>query len=135
MNKPGIRSDWIRDKKELTPTVMDGLSIKAFKHPADMLESFGSEQTAIEAKDMFVRMLMLCIPTARRGGRDGGNEDRKVVGYRRMCVLTYICAPSFFQNMTKRELAQHLGITYRALKYEFNHVKSLLINNCKRNEQ
>lgn len=132
MSNDKAPSHWIRMRSSLTSDIIQAASVEQFKHPAEAMETFDDEQSTVDqAKEMFVRLLMHCLPNQSRGGAGGGNEDRKMVGYRRMCVMAYVCAPALFNGMTKRELAKHIGITPRALRYEIKTVKALMITNNK----
>ena len=120
MSNQHAPSHWQKSRVSLSNEIIQEASAKQFTHPSEAMEAFADEQSSAEAKEMFVRMLMLCIPTRAHG------VDRKKVGHKRMCVLTYMFAPKFFDGMTKRELAAYLGITYRALKQEFKSIKAQL---------
>lgn len=118
-------SHWLRTKKELTPALVEHVSAKSFVHPVDLIEPEGDE--VAKGVDMFKSLLAMCLPTTAHGW------DRKLVGYRRMCVFVYAEMPSYFNGMSKKELAKYLGISPRALRKELAHVKTLKANALKNN--
>jgi hypothetical protein len=122
-----IEAAWSRQQ-----ALIEKSGVETYVHPADSLDSIGTQGNGNDVGEVLTRMLMLCLPQPGTGqrvrGGSGGNAFRLEVGYRRMCVLTYLHAPVFYHGMTKRQLAKHLGISYRALMHEFVYVRSLIAN-------
>jgi hypothetical protein len=113
--RSAIERSWARKDK-----LIENAGIQNFIHPADTMEPFGDEQSKAEATEMFTRLLRLCLPTKAHG------IHRTKVGHRRMCVLVYHLTPSFFDGMSKRDLAKHLGVSERAMRKEFDQIKSMI---------
>jgi hypothetical protein len=98
---------------------------EAYRHPMEDIEPEEVDvrkQAQEEAQQMFKETVLPCLPSAGYG-----KLRRFAAGYNRWVVVCYYTAPDeWFSGVTKRDLARYLGLTYRALMLEFNHVEALL---------
>jgi len=124
---PDPHAAWARQQAMIEKSGVD-----AYVHPGDRMDIVDTQYNGDDLGEALRRLLLLCLPKPGVGqrvrGGAGGNAFRLEVGYRRMCVLTFITAPVYYHGMTKRGLARHLGISYRALMGEFVYVRSLIAN-------
>ena len=92
------------------------------RHPVEFIEpAEPSAATREEAKQLFAEVVLPCLPSAGYG-----RMRRFQAGYNRWVVTCYRASPEWFAGVNKVELAAFLGLTFRALMLEFQHVDALL---------
>ena len=89
-------------------------------HPADDMDAPDEESANREGVEQFKALVQMCLPE-----RGYGNVRRWAAGYNRFVVFAYEYASEMFSGMDKRELAQHMGLSYRAMMMEFEHVRRI----------
>jgi hypothetical protein len=109
----------------------DAKADEAFVHPADIIDAAERGPEAPPAPgpafgDIFRNMMALCLPP-----RSYGDERRWAAGYHRMCALCYRLAPEMFENMTRQQIADRLGISLRAFGKQLEYADAILAGRIK----